>query len=79
MPARAVKSEAMLLGKPWNADTVHAGKASLQSEFSPISDMRASQDYRQMMLGQLLWRFWLETQGQSKITLADITVVEELL
>ena len=75
VPARAVKTEAALLGQLWNADTVQAGKASLQSEFSPISDMRASQNYRQTVLGQLLWRFWLETQGQSTITLADITVI----
>jgi len=39
-------------------DTLHA-------EFSPISDMRASSDYRREVLGNLLLRFWLESQGQT--------------
>jgi xanthine dehydrogenase small subunit len=26
--------------------------------------MRASGDYRRQVLGNLLWRFWLESQGQ---------------
>ena len=26
--------------------------------------MRASGDYRREVLGNLLWRFWLESQGQ---------------
>ena len=41
----------------------------LLQEFSPISDMRASADYRRQVLGNLLQRFWLETQGQALVTL----------
>lgn len=78
VPARAVKTEAALLGKPWNEVTVQLAKDSLQREFEPISDMRASQRYRQTMLGQLIERFWLETQGKVHVSLADIAVVEEL-
>ena len=37
---------------------------TLRAEFSPISDMRASGDYRRQVLGNLLWRFWLESHGQ---------------
>jgi len=62
-PVRARATEAALLGRPWSADTVQAAMAVLRSEFEPISDMRASADYRRTVLGQLLWRSWLESQA----------------
>ena len=37
--------------------------ATLRAEFNPISDMRASAAYRTEVLGNLLHRFWLESQG----------------
>jgi xanthine dehydrogenase iron-sulfur cluster and FAD-binding subunit A len=40
----------------------HAIQA-LRAEFAPISDMRASAAYRSAVLGNLLQRFWLESQG----------------
>jgi xanthine dehydrogenase small subunit len=47
----------------------------LRSEFSPISDMRASSSYRREVLGNLLWRFWLESQGQADV---DLQALEPL-
>ena len=79
VPARAVQTEALLVGKTWSEAAAHIGAANLQSEFAPISDMRASDAYRQAVLGQLMQRFWLETQGHAFVSLADITVIEELL
>lgn len=73
-PARAVQTEAALIGQAWNADTVQAAKAVLQAEFTPISDMRASGSYRKHVLGSLLQRFWLESQGQTSASLADIRI-----
>lgn len=62
-PVRAHKTEQSLVDRPWNAQTVAAAKDVLGKEFSPISDMRASADYRRTVLGNLLDRFWLEQQG----------------
>ncbi len=73
-PARATQTEAALRGQPWNAATVQAAAAALQAEFSPISDMRASSDYRKHVLGSLMQRFWLESQGKTGVTLDDISV-----
>ena len=73
-PARAKQAEAALLGQPWNATTVQAAAAALQAEFSPISDMRASGNYRKHVLASLMQRFWLESQGKSGVTLDDISV-----
>ena len=68
-PVRARQTEAALLGKVWNRDAIQAAQTVLLQEFSPISDIRASADYRRQVLGNLLLRFWLETQGQALVTL----------
>ena len=68
-PMRARQTEAALRGQPWSLATVQAAQAVLLQEFSPIADMRASADYRRQVLGNLLQRFWLETQGQGLVTL----------
>ncbi len=73
-PVRARQTEAVLRGQPWQLATVQAAMAALRAEFEPISDMRASAAYRREVLGNLLQRFWLETQGQQQINLAHIDV-----
>ncbi len=72
MPMRALKTEHALVGKPWTQATVRAASTSLQQEFSPISDMRASSDYRRNVLGNLLQRFWLESQGEARTSLESL-------
>ncbi len=74
---RAVKTQAALLGKPWNAATIAAAQATLRTEFSPISDMRASGAYRVEVLGNLLQRYWLESQGQTAINLENFVLEGE--
>ena len=68
-PTRATKTEAALLGQPWTLATVQQAMAVLRAEFSPISDMRASSAYRVQVLGNLLQRYWLESQGLQHINL----------
>ena len=68
-PVRAVKTELAITGHPWNASTVQSAMLVLRSEFSPISDMRASSAYRVQVLGNLLQRYWLESQGLQQINL----------
>jgi xanthine dehydrogenase small subunit len=62
-PVRARKTEAALRGQPWNQATVQRAIDVLRAEFAPISDMRASAGYRRSVLGNLLQRYWLESQG----------------
>jgi xanthine dehydrogenase small subunit len=76
-PARARQTEAALRGQPWNANTVMAAAAVLRAEFQPISDMRASADYRRAVLGNLLRRLWLDHQGLAHIRL-DAVAMEAL-
>jgi len=62
-PKRAAAAEAALLGKPWSAETARAAMAALETDFTPLSDWRASADYRMRVAKNLIWRFWLETSG----------------
>ena len=70
-PVRATQTEAALLGQPWTQATITQAMATLRGEFSPISDMRASAAYRRQVLGNLLQRYWLESQGLTQINLAN--------
>jgi xanthine dehydrogenase small subunit len=76
-PVRAIRTEAVLTNQPWTQTTVQAGMASLRSEFNPISDMRASAAYRQQVLGNLLQRFWLESQSAQQVNLESFTLAGE--
>jgi xanthine dehydrogenase small subunit len=71
-PMRARQTEAALRGRPWNEQAVKTAMATLRAEFQPISDMRASAQYRQTVLGNLLQRFWLESQGLHTINLETL-------
>lgn len=75
-PVRARKTEAALQGQAWTIATVQQATKVLQAEFSPISDMRASAAYRSEVLGGLVQRFWLESQGQSLVSLEQLSGVE---
>ncbi len=68
-PARATQAEAALAGQPWTEAAARSAGAALQAQFSPISDMRASDAYRRQVLANLMQRLWLESQGQGLINL----------
>ncbi len=75
-PVRASQTESALLNKPWALQTVQQAISTLRAEFSPISDMRASGAYRSEVLGNLLQRFWLESQGLQQINLESFVLEE---
>ena len=68
-PVRAVQTESFLIDKPWTEQAALDAMKVLRAEFQPISDMRASAAYRSAVLGNLLRRFWLESQGVTDINL----------
>jgi xanthine dehydrogenase small subunit len=47
-------------------------QAVIQREFSPLSDLRASADYRRQILSQLLRRAWLESMGHTPLRLEEL-------
>ena len=68
-PARATQAEAVLAGQAWTEAAARAAGEALRAQFQPISDMRASSAYRREVLGNLMQRLWLESQGLQAINL----------
>ena len=65
-PKRAKSVEAALVGKPWTMETVEAALPAFAEDYQPISDMRASADYRLLTARNLLKRFFLDVSGQGE-------------
>ena len=59
-PIRALATEAVLEGNPWHAETVEAAAQVLAGEGTPISDQRASAEFRAAMLGESLRKLFAE-------------------
>jgi xanthine dehydrogenase small subunit len=62
-PKRAAKAEAALLRRPWTEATIAEAGAALAADFSPLTDWRASAEYRAMVARNMLRRFYLESAG----------------
>lgn len=60
-PLRAQNCEQALIGNPWTAAAVTAAMEQLDEDYTPLTDMRASDAYRRLVAKNLLWRFFLET------------------
>lgn len=65
-PLRARATEDALIGKPWNIATVKAAAEILRSEGTPMSDHRASSEYRSLMLNTALLKLYSQTALASK-------------
>ena len=62
-PKRARAVEAALLGKPWSEATIADARDAFDEDYKPLTDWRATADYRQLTAKNLLTRFFLETTG----------------
>lgn len=62
-PKRACAVEKALIGKPWTESTVEAAMEKYADDFSPLTDMRATAEYRALAARNLLMRFHVETTG----------------
>ncbi len=71
-PARAPKCELALLGQPWTMDTVRKAADALEQDFTPISDMRGSAEYRRLVARNLVEKFYREINGQSVDVFAQV-------
>jgi xanthine dehydrogenase small subunit len=60
-PLRARDTEAALIGKPWTLDTAHEAAAVLGGEGTPMSDHRASSEYRSIMCAQSILKLYAQT------------------
>ncbi|QXI36988.1 xanthine dehydrogenase small subunit [Pseudomonas xantholysinigenes] len=62
IPKRARACEAALRGKPWNQASVERACQALAEDFTPLSDFRASREYRLLTAQNLLRKYFIELQ-----------------
>ena len=56
---RAVGTEEFLRGKTWARDTIEQAMLLIDKDFTPISDVRGSAEFRRIVARNLLLKFWL--------------------
>ncbi|MET3665079.1 xanthine dehydrogenase small subunit [Caulobacter sp. 1776] len=61
-PRRAKACEAALIGQSWTEATIEAATTALDSDYAPMSDMRASAAYRSLTARNMLRKVFLESQ-----------------
>ena len=61
-PKRAAQVEQALTGQAWDLAAVEAALPAFEQDFSPITDMRASADYRLLTAKNLLRKYFHESQ-----------------
>lgn len=62
-PKRASSVEAALIGEAWSEETVRHAMGAFKEDYTPLSDMRASANYRLVSAENMLLRYYLEDQG----------------
>lgn len=61
---RSISAEIFLKGKVWNRQLVEDAQRLIDKDFSPISDVRGSAEFRRIAARNLLLKFWSETREQ---------------
>lgn len=61
-PKRASETENYLIGKSWTREVIQEAMKYVQKDFTPISDVRGSAEYRRIVANNLLLKFWNETK-----------------
>jgi xanthine dehydrogenase small subunit len=73
-PKRALHAEAVLRDADWHEATAQAAMLALGNDYAPLTDMRATSDYRLEAAKNTLYRFWLETRPQQPLPKSALDV-----
>jgi xanthine dehydrogenase small subunit len=73
-PKRATHVEAVLGDAEWHEATAQAAMLALGNDYAPLSDMRATSDYRLEAAKNTLYRFWLETRPHNPLPKSALDV-----
>ncbi|WP_431298313.1 xanthine dehydrogenase small subunit [Tabrizicola sp. BL-A-41-H6] len=63
VPKRAAEAEAALVGQTWTLATAERAAAAMASDFTPLSDMRASAAYRMETAQNMMIRYFHDLNG----------------
>ncbi len=72
VPKRAKAVETALIGRDWNRQTVEDAQTVFSHDFIPLTDVRASAEYRIEVAQNMLLRVWLESHGQT-VSVREVT------
>ena len=64
-PQRATHAETALIGQPFSEATMRQAMQAMATDFTPLSDMRASADYRMRTAQNMLLRYFHEMSGRA--------------
>ena len=67
IPKLALKTQKYLIGKELNLENIEISKKIIEKEFTPLTDMRASSTYRRLVSKNLMERFFLEINENTKV------------
>ncbi len=71
---RATHAEAVLRDADWHEATAQAAMLALGNDYAPLSDMRATSNYRLEAAKNTLYRFWLETRPNNPLPKSALDV-----
>jgi xanthine dehydrogenase small subunit len=71
---RATHAEAVLRDAEWHEATAQAAMLALGNDYAPLSDMRATSNYRLESAKNTLYRFWLETRPHNPLPKSALDV-----
>lgn len=74
IPKRASHCEQALLGQPWQRGVIDAAMTAMREDFSPISDFRASAEYRGQVAANMLLRLYLEKEPEAGLAQSALRV-----
>lgn len=67
-PKRARQAEAVLMGRKWDEIALSEAMSAIAEDFAPLTDMRATAQYRSRVAHNLLARFYAETKAGETAT-----------
>ena len=76
-PLRAKAAEQALLNQPWNETSILRAQQAIAGDYTPLTDWRASSEYRMLAAQNLLMRFFLETTSSVPVQVASVQVASE--
>lgn len=71
-PKRAANAEAAITGRPLTPETMHLARLAMAADFTPLSDMRASAQYRAEAGGNMLIRYFHDLSG-TQVNILEVT------
>jgi len=72
IPKRAEQVEAILLENTWDESSVRLAMAAMTQDYTPLTDMRASAEYRMHVAQNALYRFYLETRLNDPLSTSQV-------